>query len=91
MLDNLFWHEYKCISYGLVMAGSFLKRRVDVLPLLPRYEDSRLMQSQENDKWLRILMPFLLIIFAFCVAPESPNQLASICQRHNSEIACQVW
>ena len=26
-----------------------------------------------------------------CLVPEKPDELASICQRHNSEIGCRVW
>jgi len=28
---------------------------------------------------------------AFLLAPEQPEQQASICQRHNSVDACRVW
>ena len=73
------------------MADSFLNERAEAFPLLPRYEDSRLLKSQENDRWFKLLMPFLLIICAFCIVPERPDQLASICERHNSEIACRVF
>ena len=34
-----------------------------------------------------------LLFFAFALffAPDSPEQRASICQRHNPVAACQVW
>ena len=37
------------------------------------------------------VLPFTLIFFAICLAPEQPEQMASICQKHNPVVACQVW
>ncbi len=31
------------------------------------------------------------LVSALVLAPERPEQLASICERHNSVMACQVW
>ncbi len=39
--------------------------------------------------------PFLvvlsLITFAMICAPERPDYQASICQKHNPVVACEVW
>ena len=37
------------------------------------------------------LMAFACLTLVTIVVPERPNQLASICQQHNSTIACRVW
>ena len=73
------------------MADSFLRGKEDFVTLFPGNEDTGVSQSPENDRSLKLLMPFLIIMFAFFLAPESPQQLASICERHNPEIACRVW
>jgi hypothetical protein len=32
-----------------------------------------------------------LLIAAIVLAPETPQEQAEICQRHNSAAACRVW
>ncbi len=34
---------------------------------------------------------FLCLTLATIFISEKPNQLTSICEKHNSPIACQVW
>ena len=40
---------------------------------------------------LRLIIPAGLIIGALVIAPEEPDQQASICLRHHSPAACRVW
>ena len=37
------------------------------------------------------LLAAALVTGAFLMAPDNPEQRASICQQHNSAEACQVW
>ena len=37
------------------------------------------------------LFASLLVSGAFLLAPEQPEQQASICQQHHSAEACRVW
>ena len=39
----------------------------------------------------RIAFALVCLTFAMVLVPESPQKLASICERHNPTIACQVW
>jgi hypothetical protein len=32
-----------------------------------------------------------LVLSAFLLAPEQPQELAAICERHNGISACRVW
>lgn len=32
-----------------------------------------------------------LVLTAALVAPEQPEQLAAVCERHNGPAACRVW
>ncbi len=48
--------------------------------------------DHEERKWhFLLIVAFLSFIFAIFLAPEDPHQYASICQKHNSSNACQVW
>ena len=40
---------------------------------------------------LGFVIAFACIGFVMFFVPENPHQLASICEKHNSEFACQVW
>ena len=37
------------------------------------------------------LIPFILISIASVSFPDSPDQLASICEKYHSSTACRVW
>ena len=51
--------------------------------------------SLENQKKIickhRFLIAFVFFTCAICLAPDNPEQLASICQKYNPVEACQVW
>ncbi len=49
---------------------------------------------REQDKNQIIIKPLLAsICFLLCISlvPEKPSSLASICEKYNSSVACQVW
>ncbi|HHG2223369.1 MULTISPECIES: hypothetical protein [unclassified Synechococcus] len=37
------------------------------------------------------LLVVALVLTAALVAPEQPEQLAAVCERHNGPAACRVW
>ncbi len=72
------------------MVGSFLgSRNSSSLFILKERVSSRNLIS--NTFSFKFLLPLVITSLACSFAPEKPDQFASICQRHNSEIACQVW
>ena len=73
------------------MIGSCLIGPEDTVRLPSRTEEAQVCIGRTNTRCLRLFMPFLFLIFAFIFAPEKPAELASICERHNPEIACKVW
>ena len=73
------------------MAASFISSSGDLVNLFPRSVDSRKSIRKQDHRTLIVLMPFLLMIFAVFLAPERPQQFASICERHNPEIVCRVF
>ena len=47
---------------------------------------------EEGKGWQSILILVLISLsFAVFLAPETPQEIASICEKHNSSNACQVW
>ena len=53
--------------------------------------DKRLLVRKNNQS---LIKPFLASIsFLLCIAlvPEKPSNLASICEKYNSAVACQIW
>ncbi len=41
--------------------------------------------------FLRVTVGLSCILLCIVFVPEKPSHLASICERHNSPLACQVW
>ncbi len=45
-----------------------------------------------NQDWnFGFVIVLILMACAMILAPDSPEELASICERHNPTIACEVW
>ncbi len=64
--------------------------------MLPRSADNRsiVISTGENAALRRLaatLFASVLVSAAFLLAPEQPQQQASICQQHHSAEACRVW
>ena len=73
------------------MVDSFVGVRASSTAFLESREISRITEKKINFLDIKFLIPVSLLLFAFCIAPDTPNQLASICEKHNSELACQKW
>lgn len=64
--------------------------------MLPRSADSRrvLRSAGEREALHRLaatVFASVVVVGAFLLAPEKPEQQASICQQHHSVEACRVW
>lgn len=64
----------------------------------PRLLPTRLVRPARGRPWsfphAVAALPLLvvaLVLAAALVAPEQPEQLAAICERHNGPAACRVW
>ncbi|MAN19410.1 MAG: serine protease inhibitor [Synechococcus sp. EAC657] len=64
--------------------------------MLPSCDGSRVIRASER-QWIplgrlvKALVASALLGAAFLLAPEQPEQQASICQQHHSVEACRVW
>ena len=75
----------------LVVASSCLRRSSVSCVKLP---NKLKVKSPSDNNLLRVVrssIAALCISFSFLMVPENPDHFASICQRHNSVSACQVW
>ena len=76
----------------LAMIASYLKPSLNSINGLSKLRNhERLSPTKKNQN---LIKPFLAsICFLLCVVfvPEKPSNLASICQKYNSSVACQVW
>ncbi|MDM7937150.1 MAG: serine protease inhibitor [Cyanobium sp. CZS 48M] len=72
-------------------ASSFSPPRLlpagQVRPVRARSWSCSLPRSLGALPWLVVA----LVLTAALVAPEQPEQLAALCERHNGPAACRVW
>ena len=76
---------------GLVMASSYLRASAISVSMLPRRACPRIVQGRQIGSAFHFVLPLALLTGAMLLAPEQPEQQASICQRHHPVVACQVW
>ncbi|WP_244279411.1 serine protease inhibitor [Synechococcus sp. UW179A] len=78
------------------MTSSCLPLMSSPAPMLPRSADNRriVISTGESAALRRLaatLFASVLVSAAFVLAPEQPQQQASICEQHHSAEACRVW
>lgn len=47
--------------------------------------------QRKNQNLLKPLFASIFLILCITIVPEKPSNLASICEKYNSSVACQVW
>ena len=47
--------------------------------------------QKENQNLIKPLLASIFFLICIIVVPEKPSNLASICEKYNSSVACQVW
>ncbi len=73
------------------MAFSSLRVDANASTILPFRHSAATISDKEHFWKFSLMIPLLTLSFAVFFVPESPDQLASICEKHNSVTACQVW
>ena len=51
----------------------------------------RLSAQKKNQNLIKPLLASIFFLLCMIVVPEKPSDLASICEKYNSSLACQVW
>ena len=53
--------------------------------------DKRITLQEKNQNLIKPLFAAICFLFCIFLVPEKPSNLASICEKYNSSVACQVW
>ena len=94
-VDKIVQHQYKRINRGFVVADSSFSLAPSRDSMLPQSRVSRRGRAQAQDiarlRTGSALLAAALVTGALLLAPERPEQSASICQHYHSAAACRVW
>tara|TARA_B100001029_G_scaffold173091_1_gene171560 strand:+ start:453 stop:701 length:249 start_codon:yes stop_codon:yes gene_type:complete len=76
----------------LVMVASYLKPSLNSVYGVSRLGNAkRLSVQKKNQNLTKPLLASICLLLCIAFVPEKPNNQASICQKYNSSVACQVW
>ena len=76
----------------LVMIASYLKPSLNSMNGASKFCNHKRLSVQKRDQTL--IKPLLAsICFLLCIImlPEKHSNVASVCEKYNSSLACQVW
>ena len=76
----------------LAMIASYLKPSLNSIngaSKLSKHKRSYVEKKKEN--CIQPLLASIFFLLCVIVVPEKPSNLASICEKYNSSVACQVW
>ena len=73
------------------MVSTPLKLSLASRVILPRQVCNQAINKPQNRFNVSFAMAFVCLTLITILVPEQPEHLASICQKHNSLVACQVW
>jgi len=94
-VDKSVQHQYKRINCSFVVADSSFSLVPSRDSMLPQSRLSRRDRAQAQDtprlRTASALLAAALVTGAFLLAPDRPEQSASICEHYHSEAACRVW
>tara|TARA_B100001250_G_scaffold408946_1_gene432289 strand:- start:392 stop:640 length:249 start_codon:yes stop_codon:yes gene_type:complete len=77
---------------SLAMVASSLKASLNSINGVSRLSnDKRLSVQKKNQKLIKPFLASICFLLCIAVVPEKPTNLASICEKYNSSVACQVW
>tara|TARA_B100000427_G_scaffold272788_1_gene240291 strand:- start:209 stop:457 length:249 start_codon:yes stop_codon:yes gene_type:complete len=76
----------------LVMIASSFKPSLNTFHGVSRLRnDKRFLLQKKKENLVKPLLASICFLLCIAFVPEKPTNLASICQKYNSSIACQVW
>ena len=76
----------------LAMIASYLKPSVNSINGVNRLRnDKRLSVQQKNQNLIKPLLASICFLMCIALVPEKPTNLASMCEKYNTSLACQVW
>ena len=76
----------------LAMVASCLKPSLNSINGANRLSnDKRLSTKNKKQNLIKSIIASACVLFCIVLVPEKPTNLASICEKYNSSVACQVW
>tara|TARA_Y100001968_G_scaffold305547_1_gene321512 strand:- start:108 stop:356 length:249 start_codon:yes stop_codon:yes gene_type:complete len=76
----------------LAMIASCLKPSLNSTIGLNRLrKDKRLSVQKKNPSLSKYLLASICLLLLIALVPENPTNVASLCEKYNSSVACQVW
>ena len=76
----------------LAMIASYLKPSVNSMNGASKLrKDKRISVQKNNQNLIKPLLASICLLIGIIVVPEKSSNLASICEKYNSSVACQVW
>ena len=76
----------------LAMIASYLKPSLNSIHGVTRFGNAKpLLVQKKNQSLIKPLLASICLLLCIAFVPEKPNNLASICQKYNSPLACEVW
>ncbi len=74
------------------MIASYLKPSLSSIHADSKLRNHKRLFVQKGNKNLtKFLLASIFFLLGITVVPERPSHLASICEKYNSSVACQVW
>tara|TARA_X000000368_G_scaffold184981_1_gene146081 strand:+ start:167 stop:415 length:249 start_codon:yes stop_codon:yes gene_type:complete len=76
----------------LAMIASYFKPSLNSMNGAKKLRNEKRISLQEkNPNLIKPLLASICFLFCIIIVPEKPSNLASICEKYNSSVACQVW
>ena len=76
----------------LAMIASYFKPSLNSINGARKLRNDKKISVQEkNQNLIKPLLASICFLFCIILVPEKPSNLASICEKYNSSVACQVW
>ena len=79
------------VDYLEMIASSFKPSLNSVFGDSRLANAKRLSVQKKNQNLVKPLLASICFLFCIGFVPEKPDDLATICQKYNSSVACQVW
>tara|TARA_B100000965_G_scaffold363104_1_gene345595 strand:+ start:288 stop:536 length:249 start_codon:yes stop_codon:yes gene_type:complete len=76
----------------LAMIASYLKPSLNSINGVNRLRnDKKVFAHAKKQQLIKPLIASICFLCCIVLVPEKPTHLASICEKHNSSVACEVW
>jgi len=76
----------------LAMVASYLKPSLNSINGESKLANhKRLSVKKKNQNLIKPLFASIFLLLCIIVVPEKPSNVASLCEKYNSALACQVW